>query len=237
MNFKSEHGNVLVYILIAVALFAALSFAVSGMMRSGGSSIGEERQGVSSSELLSFATSMRDGVQLMRIANGCTDVQISLERSPFDGSDTDYVNAGSPADFSCHVFHPNGGGVSYQLMSSGISGGADWIFTGANDGKDIGSECVTDDCADLIAILSGIPVELCKMINKQLGIATSNSYLTQEDNSFEVDPFQGSYTYEAQLADDSGLNALEGKYQGCLEGRDSPQSSGTYYFYQVMLAR
>lgn len=237
MDFKSEHGNVLVYILIAVALFAALGFAVSNMMRSGGSSIGAEKQGVSASEVLSFSKSMRDGVQLMHISNGCSDVQISLERSPFDGSDTNYVNASSPADFSCHVFHPDGGGVSYQLMSSNINGGADWIFTGANDGKDIGSECVTDDCADLIAILPGVPVELCRAINKQLGIANSNNYLTQEDNSFEEDFFQGSYTYEAQLSDDSGLNALEGRYQGCFEGQDSPQSAGVYYFYQVLLAR
>ncbi|MCK5375352.1 MAG: hypothetical protein KAJ40_08705 [Alphaproteobacteria bacterium] len=236
MNLKSEQGNVLVYILIAVALFAALGFAVSNMMRSSGGSIAGERAVISISEVLDYAKSMRESVQLLRISKECDETQISFERQPFDGTDTDYVNTNAPSDYSCHIFHPNGAGVAYYAGPEEVSS-ADWIFTGANDGENIGNECNEDHCADLIAILPGISRSMCKEINKKLNIAKESDYLTQEDNYFEVDFFQGSYSYEARLSDSATNNALEGKSQGCVRGNSSPQDPDAYYFYQVLLAR
>ena len=236
MNLKSEQGNVLVYILIAVALFAALGFAVSNMMRSSGGSIAGEKAIISVSEVFDYAKSMRESVQFLRISKGCDETQISFERQPFDGTDTDYVNTNAPGDFSCHIFHPNGAGMAYYAGPEDASA-ADWIFTGTNDGENIGNECSNDRCVDLMAILPGFSQSMCKAVNKKLGIAKESDYLTQEDNFFEVDPFQGSYSYEARLSDSATNNALEGKSQGCVRGNASPQDPDTYYFYQVLLAR
>jgi len=237
MNFKLEHGNVLVYILIAVALFAALGFAVSNMMRSSGTGVSGEKNVISASEVLDYAKSMRDMVHYLRISNGCNENEISFERSPFDGTDSDYVNPKAPSDYSCHVFHPYGGAMGYQAGSEDVNGALDWIFTGTNDGENIGNQCNQDSCVDLMAILPGLSKGLCRKVNESLGIAADNNYMTQEDNSFEVDPFQGSYSYEARLSDNATLNALDGRSQGCVRGNASPQDADTYYYYQVLLAR
>ncbi len=237
MNFKSQSGNVLVYILIAVALFAALGFAVSNMMRTSGSTVSGEKDVVFASEILNYAKTMRDMVQYLRISKNCSEDEISFERSPFDGSDSDYVNKNAPSDFSCHLFHPNGGAMDYQAGSKDANDAIDWIFTGTNDIEGIGNQCNADRCADLIAILPDIAPALCRKINKTLGIATDHNYITQEDNSFEIDPFQGKYTYEAKLSDKDTLGALKGRSQGCIKGNSQPQSADKYYFYQVLLAR
>ncbi len=237
MNFKSESGNVLVYILIAVALFAALGFAVSNMMRTSGTTVSGEKDVVFASEALNYAKTMRDMVQFLRISKGCDENEISFERSPFDGSDSDYVNVSAPSDFSCHLFHPKGGAMGYQAGTKDINGAINWIFTGANDGQNVGNQCNMDNCADLIAILPNVTQALCRKINETLGIAEDNNYMTQEDNSFEIDPFQGSYTYEARLSDKDTLGALEWRSQGCVRGNALPQEANKYYFYQVLLAR
>lgn len=237
MNFKSENGNVLVYILIAVALFAALGFAVSSMMRGSGSGIAEEKMVVFAAEILGYSKNLRDMVHFLRISNGCDESEISFERSPFDGSDTDYINPNAPGDFSCHLFHPSGGGVAYQTGPKKANIVQEWIFTGANDGENIGTSCDSDSCSDLIAILPDLSRSLCKKINETLDIARDNDFITQENNNFQIDEFQGVYSYEARLSDSASLDALDGKAQGCVRGNSSPQNPNTYYFYQILLAR
>jgi hypothetical protein len=237
MNFKSESGNVLVYILIAVALFAALGFAVSNMMRSSGSTVSGEKDVVFVSETLNYAKTLRDMVQYLRISKNCSENQISFEHSPFDGTDSDYVNPNAPSDFSCHLFHPKGGAMGYQAGANEVNGAINWIFTGTNDGENVGNQCDMDSCADLMAILPDVSKALCRKINETLGIAADNNFMTQEDNNFEIDPFQGSYTYEARLSDEATLDALDGRSLGCVRGNTSPQDVNKYYFYQVLLAR
>ncbi len=230
---KSQSGSVLVYILIAVALFAALSYTVAGMMRGGsGESSGKEKAGIYASEIMSYARSMREAVQIMRVSNECDDSQISLANNIVSG----YSH--SPASSaSCRLFDVNGGGLSYQKPDISVNGGLDWIFTGANDGYNIGNQCNSASCADLIAILPEISLEICKAINKKHDIAVSNGYVTQENDYFDITKFVGSYSFGARFSDDIVLQELKGKYQGCVEGNSAPQSSGKYYFYQVLIAR
>ena len=237
MTFKSENGNVLVYVLVAVILFAALGFAVTDMMRGSVSGTTGEKAVVSASEVLNYGKSLRDIVHFLRISKGCDDTQISFERSPFDGTDDDYVNTNAPSDFSCHVFHPSGGAMGYLAGSEEVNDKQDWLFTGANDGENIGNQCETARCADLIAILPGLSRSLCQKINEALGIAEDDNNMTQEDNNFQIDPFQGAYSYEARLSDSASLDELKGKSQGCVRGNASPQDPDEYYFYQVLLAR
>lgn len=237
MNLKQEHGNVLVYILIVVALFAALGFTVSNMMRSSGGSIAGEKVGISAAEVLDYGKALHDAVQFLRISKGCGEREISFARPPFDETDMDYDNDNAPEDYSCHIFHPSGSGMSYVKGSEDTNGQQDWIFTAANDGDHIGHHCSDDECADLMAILPGVPKSLCQDINKKLGISDDKNNITQEDNSFEIDPFQGEYTYEARLSDNSTQGALEGQALGCVRGNAAPQDADTYYFYQVLLAR
>ena len=226
-----EKGSVLVIILVAVALFAALSFVVSNMMR-GNANIGRERSGIYASEILTYARSLKEAVQMMRISNGCEDEDISFENNIVSGYEHSPV-----ATDNCKIFNANGGGLSYIRPNIEANGGLDWIFTGDNDGYDIGTQCNFASCADLIAVLPEVSLEICTEINKRLNISAANNYMTQEDDNFSVVKFQDSYSYNARLEDSAGFASLDGEYSGCFEGNGSPQSADTYYFYQVLLAR
>lgn len=230
---NTQRGSALFIILIAVMLFAALSYAVSNMMRGGNEGlITEEKSNLYADEILEYARQIGQSIHGLRISNDCTDTEISFENAALAG----YTHTPAAPD-ACQVFNVSGGGMSYLPATSVINGGLDWIFTGENDGANVGTQCNADGCADLIVILPDIKLTVCQAINKKLGIATAASYLTQEDDSFSVTKFQGAYNYTARIEDSAGLAELDGKMQGCLEGKNAPQSTGKYYFYQVLIPR
>ncbi len=221
----SQRGSVLVYILIAVALFAALGFAVSTMMRGSGN-IGDEKGGILVSEILSYGRSLREAAQGVKISAVCEDGQISFERAPFDGSDKEYVNAAAPTNFSCHIFHPDGGGVGYQ---DGFDGRA-WRFTGTFGVKGVGTSA-----PDLIAVL---PVKrgICEQINKRVEISNDDIMAARTAND-GVDSgtmpraFDGNYNGTAEI----DLPAYEGKMVGCY--LSSGSDGNEFTVYQVLVSR
>lgn len=225
-----EHskGSVLVYILIAVALFAALGYTVSSMMRSSGESIGSEKAGVVAAEIMGYAAQIRETTQALRISNNCNNEQISFERSPFDGSDTDNQNASAPADHSCHVFHPRGGGLSPTRPSDEASHGQDWIFSGDNIIPEVGNAA----SPELMMLLSGLPQSLCLKINDILGITNSSGDTPMDTDGFSTEKFTGSYTQDSEIG-----TSLEfgGRLAGCF--KDTKSEPDTYVFYQVLIAR
>jgi hypothetical protein len=107
----AQKGNVLFLILIAVALFAALSYAVTDSSRGGVDGGSQETNKRTASEFVQYGISLNTAITRLRVLNQCSNEEISFEIAPFDGAGSRY-NANSPADFSCHVFHPAGGGVS-----------------------------------------------------------------------------------------------------------------------------
>ena len=64
-NRDSERGNVLFLILIAVALFAALSYAVTQSSRSGGGDAGKETNLVNSAQLTQYPAGIRTAIVRM----------------------------------------------------------------------------------------------------------------------------------------------------------------------------
>ncbi len=219
------------YILIAVALFAALGYAVSNMMRSSGESITSEKQNVHAAEVLSYAKTIRTAIQNMQISNGCDDNNISFERPPFDGSDPLYVNASAPADFSCHVFHPDGGGANYIPPSSEISSYS-YFFTSELGVSDIGD----NSRGEITMILRDISLKLCARINTLLDLAPPETD-TVANLSFVTNGFQGSFPVTSSIGTvmGSGHSLYNNQPTGCFF--ENGATAGEYFFYQVLLAR
>lgn len=210
---RRERGNVLFLILIAVALFAALGFAVSNILQSGNpATIAGEQARVFAGEVMDYGRNMRQAVQNVRISNGCRDTEISFENV----IETGYVNG---ANTECQIFSPDGGAMSWVSPASGINDGSEWIFTGTNHVDDIGSAAT-----ELVMILRNINSNICDSINNVSGITALGS-----DSGIDFTKFTGTYT-ATQVLDSAADNQA-----GCLNhdnsGTDEP------FFYQVLISR
>lgn len=238
---KNSSGNILFLILIAVALFATLGYAVIQSTRSGGGDASKETNTVNAASLSQYTASLRAAVQRMVVSGvAVTD----LEFNP----PSDFANCTSP---SVCVFHPDGGGVIYQTMpmnlinNSGVNSGGAWNFTLNVEVQNVGNTSYWDiQTSELIAFIVGIKEDLCKKINQKLGlpfdplpniqdntlgknIATASS-LYYMDNDYIHD-------YRGAIGNDGpGDIALIGKHEGCyLENEDNSK----YVYYSVLIAQ
>ncbi len=246
---SSERGNVLFYILIAVALLAALSVAISQSGRGNINKLSEDKARLYATEILEYANIVASATAQLRL-RGCDDDEISLENSVVAG----YTNAGAPADNSCHIFHTGGGGVQWRGPET------EWLDTTQSAETDYGNlffpstTCILNvgtnsatlcnsagDDEELVLIMSWLKEEVCIQLNVLVGV----------DNPSDVPPidtdsawdgaytkFTGSYSGDFEIGNE-GTGDLYAETAGCFEGNsgatDPPQN--TFHFYKVLIAR
>src|SRR5690606_6179950 len=100
-----EQGNALFLILIAVVLFAALTYAITQSGRGGGD-VGRETHQITGTALTQYTTSIRTAITRMLIRG------IAVDELKFDPPHATAYEVS--ADVRYQVFHPDGGGVGYQ---------------------------------------------------------------------------------------------------------------------------
>ena len=158
---REERGNALFLILIAVALFAALSYAVTTSGRGSGT-IEREQALITASQITQYPAAIRTAVTRMVI----TGTQVG---------NIDFDTTPDPADVD-DVFGTAGGGVVQQDPPANLGGSAtDWTYlpaAGAADGwyiTGVGTD-TQDTGREVIVALDGIGVSVCGSINRGLGI-------------------------------------------------------------------
>ena len=110
---KNNSGNALFLILIAVALFAALSYAVTSSGR-GGSGIDREKNEIAVSEIMQWLASVDAGILRMKILPNLNNENISFAYNTETYGGTalnDYMENPNCATDECKVFDMAGGGV------------------------------------------------------------------------------------------------------------------------------
>jgi hypothetical protein len=223
---NTQSGNILFLILIAVVLFAALSFALSNSTR-GGEKSGNEKNTIGASEMTQYASAVENAVMMLKVSKACEPESISFEPPPFDGNDDDYVNPSSPADFSCHVFHPDGGRISVLQPPKGVNDGRPWAYIDRTIMK-IGADQTSCGaaCNDLVIVLGGLNEATCKTINKK--ITGSDEIPVQlVGGNYEKSAFKGEF----ETSDTIGTGAA-GLPSLCIQ-----DDFGVYYFYHVLVPR
>lgn len=226
-NRQNEAGNVLFLILIAVALFAALSYAVTQSTRSGGGSSDNETALINSAQVTQYPASVRTAV--VRMIIGGTDLA-DLEFNP----PSDYASLTSN---DVGVFHPSGGAATYvqapnNLMSGGGSG--TWHFNGHFEIIDIGTSVGTDAAGnEILAFLPGITQTLCNRINQELGITGDVNTDADVSANYTQDMHNG-YTIPSSETILGGAGTttpgLQGEPFGCFQN-----NGGDYVYYHVLL--
>lgn len=169
---SGESGNVLFLILIAVALFAALSYAVTQSTRSGGGDANSETNLISSAQITQYPASVRTSIIRMIVSSGVTTGELRFN-APSDFA----AGCGDAAAQALCVFHPNGGNATYttappEVMEDNAQG--EWTFNGDFEILNVG--ITTDDDAagqEVIAFLPGIKQAVCSRINEELGLGTA----------------------------------------------------------------
>lgn len=251
---KRERGNILFLILLAVILFAALSYAVTSSLRGGGTDASNEKVQTQAAAILQHANQISAAITRMRLANNCTPNQISFAYdSNNDGvvnSSDRYHNASAPGTNKCHVFNPAGGGATPSipdpkwLVSS--NSGSDlygyWNYTGEEAIDNIGTTCTGESCKELMARVIFLKKDLCLAINNALGI-TNNNGEPPTNTSIRAHLsglFNGSYVASAAtMTASNGLPELAGKTTGCTRTQQLSGASfpNTYTFYHVLIER
>ena len=232
---KDESGNVLFLILIAVALFAALQYAMT--RGSQNNMTGDrERNSLAADQIIRYGQGLRRGVELIRNA-GYSENLLSFDHPDLTG----YNNASALSE--TEVFSLQGGGVTYETpKSSWQTTQTDWYFSGETcvvRVADYDVDCHTDGEPELIAFLPNIRLDVCRSINDHGGVFMLNDAPPVDDgDAWTGAAFAGTFADGERIGEDGSNvpNALAGREFGCFEGGGAP-AGGTYTFYQVLMAR
>ncbi|MFH1157821.1 MAG: hypothetical protein V1721_02895 [Pseudomonadota bacterium] len=158
-SFRREQGNTLFLILVAVALFAALSYAITQSGR-GGVTLDRETARIRSSQIMQYAALLRAIVTRMVLSG------ISADAIDF-----------TTGTGTTKVFDASGGGATLLPPPPEIGNATSWIFqdvmTPANSyyvkgvGTDLAAGC------EALAVLEDITPGVCSQILSGLGAASS----------------------------------------------------------------
>jgi hypothetical protein len=245
-----KRGKVLFIILIAIVLFGALSFVVAAMMRDGdSSSLSREKSELMAAEILDRAQQFHLAVQEARAGHGCAAEDISFANNSLNGYEHTPASA-----IECQIFHASKDDFDYTMPAEDWLDNTrrsetrfgEWFFTGDTCVYEVGTggtACATANEAndsELVAVLPWVKRDICIAINHALGLAGPTDSPPQASGRIWIsamNPFTGSFSQGGSIqSGTSGASVLTGTMAGCFEGDTNPPS-GSYHFYQVLIAR
>lgn len=218
---NTQSGNVFMFILLGIVLFAALGFVVSRGMRTETTTAMSQRQAeLAAVDILDYAQKIERAVSKL-LARGISENDIDF---------TNNVVAGYPhtpvLPNANRVFDTTGGNVSWRNPEDLANDGSPWLFTGETCIPDVGNGgagCSSDSVKneELLAVLPNLDTNVCDEINKRLSIAA-----LPVGGDVSTDKFTGSFADGQKPTNTAGLTAA------CFEN-----AGGDKIFYFVLIAR
>lgn len=206
-NRNYERGNALFLILIAVALFAGLTYAVTSSTRGGGD-VDKEREAIDTAVDDNCEINVKAAEQRLFTVNGCEASQISYELP--DGTNP---NPAAPSNERCHVFRSAGGGAyacGTYLVASGcdlstLSTAGDSCSGTVYAGMDNGSRLYVGD-TDLSDANWAGAVAACAALGSEWSLPNNSEGNTISSNRTAIGGLSSSENY--WTSDESGSDAL-----------------------------
>lgn len=220
---KNQNGSAIVWILVAVALFAALTYAFNSTSRVSIGNLSSAQAESYANEIIAYGNDVRTAVKRLRLRQ-CTDDEISFENNVVAG----YANGNSPASNKCHIFESEGGGLTWKNPpTSAINGSGQYAFTASNEFDSTGNTCGAATCSELVLFITDVSDAVCIEINNSFGIINPSS-APPTDTDFTTTPqFIGNYTYATTIGDEAGGLNLVNQKSGCF--RDVTDGENVYY--------
>ncbi|GEM_PF-2931696 len=234
-NRAGESGSIIVWIFIAVALFAALSFAVSNIGRSGNPGEMGELARLKASDIMQYAGAAQRSLRSMRI-NGVDESEICFHAAQWGHNDYEF----NPpcADQKNRLFSAEGGNVSFQTGVEDwyddavtlASDGRAWVFSAryevSQTGTDSGGAGTVDDNADIVIATGPLRLAVCEAINALLNYdATPPLAAAGLYNGLATSEFDGTF------------NTAGGRIGAFGRERCVNENNAHYFYYKVILAR
>ncbi len=240
MRRNKETGSVLFYILLAIALMAALHFFFSRSQGPSSSLAGKGNAKTAASQIIEYSHQLEASVQKI-ISSGYSEGQIS-----FNSSNGPLYDVAQCPDDGCKVYKK----VPYVIpdtnwldtSQSASSRFKEWYATAQTCVVGIGTGgngCQSDpnSAKDLVVFLLYLKKDICMEINKSLNIP---------NNSDDAPTFSGGSAFHTTYQRFAGgfvgtsgkvTPAIARASSGCLKSLSSTPPSGSYFFYKVLLAR
>lgn len=230
---RSEHGNMLFIILLAVVLVGLLTAAIMNSGSGENSNIDRETLIIKTSEVQRYAAEIERAVQFI-MQNG--KISESDIRFAHPDNNADYGDLSADTDPSDQVFSPSGGGAAFRAPPEGINDGSSWEFLGTTHLPGVGS-----DKADLIMILPGVTAAFCDRINElnnQTAVPVDKvdclypGAAGRFDNGTQFSAVPNTVD-ESTFEQDPTINAARTAIEACVIcSADSKR-----YYYHVLMAR
>lgn len=175
----SEKGNVLFLILLAVALFAALSYAVTSSGRGSGKSANSEAMSADAARVIQWGASAQAQVQRMRLTDNIDELNFGF-RVPVDGGS---YNCATTNGSQCQFWSYYGSGRRVGGMPFAAVPLKYFVTSISNVNYAAGTPAQTtarairvkgignDDKADLAIRFFGFTQEFCRELNRQLKLS------------------------------------------------------------------
>lgn len=227
---RTQAGNAVLFILIAVALFGGLAYTFMRGAKTGQGNLSIGQQKIYAGEMIDYANTVSKAIDKLR-NRGCSENEISFEYPALSG----YVNGSTPADDSCKVFNSSGGGITYQAPPVTCAPpkchatlGMNWVFSSAVRINNIGT---ANSELLMRMIIPPESKELCEYINDLSQVTNPSNEPPVSTTSTNIDSVAaGSFTNTSVVTSAD----IDGKYAGCYR---SHTSASDFYFFKVLIAR
>ncbi|MDB2683216.1 hypothetical protein N9Z27_03095, partial [Alphaproteobacteria bacterium] len=190
-------GSGLVYVLIAVALFAALSFTLMRNNDSNeASTIPDDKAALYATQLISYAAQAKTVVDQMYFAGtGADEIDFSLPGTADFNNDT-------PAHPHIHkIYHPEGGGLTPGVLDAGVAQAGTDPSAGWYAGRFGNVEWTQTTADDVILTAWRIPISVCAKINEAVTGSSSIPTITDPRNFLVDDDYHNGTEDSFQITD------------------------------------
>lgn len=192
---SSERGNVLVYVLIAIVLFAALNFTLSRQTDSTeAGALDQNKAELYATELITYAANVKE----------------AYDKMEFSGARLEQIDFTLPSDAAFNtaptvrkIFHPDGGGLNLATLPEKVGLDtvtdpvAGWYLGRFNDVEWTELDSVADpgNYQEIILTAYGIAQPVCAFINQKITGEMTIPSITQPVKEVLVPQTVGAITH------------------------------------------
>ncbi len=242
---KQQRGNILFLILLAVILFAALSYAVTRGERGQVQSVSPERAQTLASQMVQAATLTENSLRRFILSTDLPPGKIDLFKTGFT-SNGDVTGCASS---TCNLYDPAGGNVTVPMLPAEA-----FDTAAANCSSNYGPlvdgrprprvfiasvNGIGTDLPELVLVTCGVKIEVCRAINYAMGLMKAgdadiaNKHGAQASNDYQN--YSGNvYPLPVTNAGQFGVDDARVKGQRTFCSYDNPSNNYGNWFYHVL---